>query len=203
MLITVDDESHFVLKSNPATLGDVLIEVTEHIQSKNRAIQAILLDGKNIPPEELTPGFGKTRVSEVQTLEVHSAGLAELVASALEEIAEVLPELPVACHELAQILVGDDPASCFGHFNQFLDIWDVIKERQTQVVNLLNVDIDTLAVGGVAVSEHNARLNDRIQLARKYMESSDFPDLSDLLSHDLAEMAEVEEGIIELLKAKL
>ncbi|HIA48565.1 MAG TPA: hypothetical protein EYN96_11505 [Candidatus Hydrogenedentes bacterium] len=203
MQITVDDESGFVLKSNLATVGDVLLEVTDHIQSKNRAIQAIIVDGKNIPPEELTQNFGKTPISEIDTVEVRSAGLAELVVSTLEEIAEVIPELPTDRYDLAQILAGDDPASCFAQFNQFLDIWEVLKDRQAQVIGLLNVEIETASVGGASIARHNAMLNDCIRNARKSMESSDFPGLSDLLSHELAEMAEVEEQIIEMLRTKI
>jgi hypothetical protein len=203
MQITVDDESGFVLKSNPVTLGEVLFEITGYIQSKDRAIQVIIMDGKNIPPEELTREIGETLVSAVGTLEVHSTGLTELVVDTLDEIAEVIPELPTACHELAQILVGEDPASCFGQFNQFPDIWEVLKDRQGQVISLLGIEIDTVAVDGIPVAEHDARLKDCIKNARKCMESSDFPGLSDILSHDLAELAEFEEGIIEVLRRKV
>lgn len=203
MQITVDDETRFVLKSSPDTIGAVLLEITEHVQSKSRAIQVILLNGQDMSPESLTPEFGKTPVGEIQTLEVRTASMGDLVLNALEEISGVIPELPSACHELAQVLGGDDPSSCFGQFNQFLDIWEVLKERQQQVVNLLNVDIGTMPVGSASVSSHNAELDKLINHARKCMEASDFPGLSDLLSHDLANLAEAEEDIILLLKAKV
>lgn len=200
MNVIIDDESQFLLKSNPATLADVLLEVTDFIHSSNRAIQIILLNGKNITPEELTLSFGQTSVADVESLEVRTAQVSELVTSSLDEVAEVIPELPVACHELAQILAGEDPASCFAQFNQFLDIWEILKERQGQVINLLEADVSAMQVGSQSVEAHNTKLAGLIKNARSFMEASDFVSLSDLLSHDLSALAEIEEEIIARLR---
>ncbi len=203
MEISVDEEHSFVLKSAPQTLGDVLNEVTRYIQAKKRAIQVITLNDVDVPPEDLTPELGQTPISEVETLRVHTISVAELVMSALEEIADVIPELSSACHELAQILSSEDPASCFGQFNQFLDIWEVLKERQSQATNLMELNASDLALKKGSLSLHDATLDRLLGKARNCMETSDFPGLADLLSHDLSELAEVEEEIIELLKSKL
>jgi hypothetical protein len=203
MKITLDNKSNFALASNPATLGDVLIELTQRTESQGRAIQVIILNGKDTSPEELTVEAGQTLVSEIGTLAIHTADMSELVMSSLDEISIVIPEMSVACHELAQILAGDNPASCFGQFNQFLDIWDVLKEREQQAITILKLDAGSMVANGQSVFDHNATLDGHLQNARKFMEASKFPELADLLSHDLAEAAEVEEDIIAQLKALL
>lgn len=201
MRIQLDDQEGLALISNPSTLAGALAEVTELVQAKGRAVQRIIINGENVAPEALTVELGTRPVSEIDTLELQTASLKELVAESLNEIAEVIPELPTACHELAQALVSDDPASCFAQFNQFLDIWEVLKERQEQAASSLGLSLEDISIGGSNAAAHNEKLDTMLTKARGFMEASSFPELSDLLSHDLVELAEAEADLIAALRA--
>lgn len=200
MQIRVDDTENFALKSNPSTLGAALIELTEYVQSQGRAMQTIAVDGVNLAPEELTVTLGNRSLSDIETVEVASASIEDLVTNTLDEIAGVIPELPAACHELAQVLASENPAACFAQFNQLLDIWEVLKERQGQVIATKGVLAEQVVFGKTNASVHNQALDALILKARGYMEASKFAELSDLLSHDLVAMAESEADLVNALR---
>ena len=202
MEITLDGKKQFLLQSDPGTVGAALIEINGYLQSNDRALQSIIADGRDVPAEEITPAFGRTPVSDVQLLEVISADIHDLVRESIAELAEVVPELPVACQELAQVLAGDAPEQGFTGFNQLLEIWSVLKERQTQIADSLGIELAALELEGVTLSNHEKELLDKLNTARQAMETSDFAKLADLLAYDLSALAERESSIVELLSAK-
>ena len=202
MEITLDGKRQFLLQSDPGTIGAALIEINEYLQVNGRALQNIIADGRDIPAEEITPAFGQTPVSDIRRLEIVSADIRTLVKESVAELAEVVPELPVACQELAQILAGDAPEQAFAGFNQLLEIWTVLKERQTQVANSLGIELAVLELEGASLSKHEEELSGVLDTARQAMESSDFAKLADLLAYDLSALAEREGSIVQLLQAK-
>ncbi len=203
MEITLDGKKQFLLQSDPRTIGIALIEINEYLQANGRALQSIIADGRDIPAEEITPAFGRTPVADVQRLEIVSADVRTLVKESIAELAEVVPELPVACQELARILAGKTPEEVFAGFNQLLDIWSVLKERQAQVADSLGLDVATLEIEGTALFKHDEELWGLLNTARQAMEASDFAKLADLLAYDLSPFAERESSIIHLLQSKV
>ncbi|MCH7909289.1 MAG: hypothetical protein IIB38_06690 [Candidatus Hydrogenedentes bacterium] len=203
MEITLDGKKQFLLQSDPGTIGAALIEINEYLQANGRALQNIIADGRDVPAEEITSAFGQMPVSDVQRLEIVSADLRALVKESIAELAEVVPELPVACQELAQVLAGDAPEQAFAGFNQLLEIWSVLKERQTQVANSLGIELTVLELEGSSLSKHEEELSGVLDTARQAMESSDFAKLADLLAYDLSTLAERETSIVQLLHSKV
>ena len=90
----------------------------------------------------------------------------------------------------------------FTDFNQLLEIWSVLKERQTQIADSLGIELAALELEGVTLSNHEKELLDKLNTARQAMETSDFAKLADLLAYDLSALAERESSIVELLSAK-
>ncbi len=200
MQLIVDEQSDVVLDSNPGTLAELLLAVTEFLQTRGRVLLGIVLDGESIPPESLTPGLGQYLVSNIERLEITSASAQDLVLETLDEVSEVIAELPTVCHEIAQTLASESPESCFGYFNQLLDLWEVLHDRQAQVINQLGVDAGSLQAGEVSVAEHRGQVVAQWAAARKMMESSSFAQLSDLFSHEIVGLAAREADVIEALR---
>ncbi len=202
MEIKLDGKKHFLLQSDPGTVGAALIEINEYLEANGRALQSISVDGRDAPAEEITPAFGQVPVSDVTLLEIVSADVRALVIESIAELAEVVPELPVACQELAEVLAGDTPEQAFGGFNQLLHIWGVLKERQSQIADSLGIEMAVLELEGASLSKHEEELRGTLNTARAAMESSDFAKLADLLAYDLSPLAERETGIVQLLKSQ-
>lgn len=201
MEIVLDGQPHFPLQSNPDTVGSALLEINAYLQERGRALQAVSLDGRNVPADELTPEFGQRPVSRVQRLEVTSARTVDLVRESLSEVEAVLPELPVACQTLAGILAGDGPEEGRASFNQLLEVWDALRQRRVQVIDALGLDAGELALEGKSLRARETELGELLSRVRDAVAQGDHATASDLLAYELSTMAEQEASIISLLDA--
>lgn len=203
MEITVDGKRHMLLRTDVSTVGEVLVEINDYLQANARALQRIISDGRDIPAEDVPRVLGRTPVSDIKTLEIVSADLRELVQESIDELAEIVPELQVACQELAQVLSGKAPEQGFSAFNQLLQIWGALKERQVQIAISLELELAVQEVEGVVLAKHEEELWASLDTAKVAMENSDFAKLADLLAYDLSSLAERESSIIEMLRSKV
>lgn len=201
MEILVDGKKQFTLQSNPGTVGGVLIEISEYLESNGRVLQGVVADGKPVPPEEIMGKFGRMSVSEVTSLDVASANMLELVDESIGELKEVLPELPAACQALSEVLASETPQDGFSAFNQLLEVWEVLQERRAQIVSALGLDTYVTKLGDVTFAEREEGLTEALARARKLMEESDFVALADLMAHELSDFADQERDIVSILEA--
>jgi len=202
MEIKVDGKKHMLLRVEVSTVGEVLVEINDYLQANDRALQRIISNGRDIPAEDVPRLLGRISVADIQTLEVISADLSELVKESIDELIEIVPELPVACQELAQILAGEAPEDGFTGFNQLLQIWGALKDREAQVANSLGLEMSIQELEGTPLAKHEADLWASLGAAKEAMENSDYAKLADLLAYDLSEHAEREAGIIEVLRTQ-
>ena len=113
MEVIVDGERNFSLTGAPSNVVSAVGEINAFLQEKGRAILTLLLDGKQLEPLDLSEPVGEKPLDEVKTLEVRSEALTVLIRSCLSELEEVLPELPQACHDLAEVFQGENPEDGF------------------------------------------------------------------------------------------
>ena len=203
MEITVDGKQHFLLHSDPGTVGDVLIEINEFLQANGRVLQGIVADGRNVPAEEITQDFGGTPVSGIGTLDITSADQRELARESIDELAEVVPELPVACQQLSTLLAGDAEEEALEGFDNLLKIWAALKERQAQIVDALSLDAAELELEGGRIADHDKELQRLLEKARSARAKPDLAVLADVLAYDLSPLAEREADIIALFRSHL
>lgn len=203
MEITVDGKQHMLLHAKPATVGVALLEINDYLLANGRALQSIVADGRNVPPEEIAGAFSHTPISEINTLEIGTADFLELVAESVAELAEVVPELHVACQELAGILSGEAPHEGMPGIGQLLEIWTALKERKAEIVKSLGLDAGVLDVAGVSLLKHEQDLDGLLDTTRAAVEASDFVKLAELLAYDLSTFAEREADIIARLQSKV
>lgn len=203
MEITVDGKRHMLLRADVRTVGDALIEINDYLEANSRALQRIISDGRDIPAEDVPRMLGSKPVADIQALEIISADLRELVKESIDELAEIVPELPVACQELAQVLSGEAPEQGFSGFNQLMTIWGALKERQVQIAVSLELELSVQEIEGTVLAKHEEELWALLETAKAAMENSDFAKLADLLAYDLSSLAEREASIIELLRSKV
>jgi len=203
MEILVDGEKHVLLHADPGTVGAALLEISQFLDANGRALQRIEADGREVAAEEITQAFGATPITEITTLEITSADTRDLARESLDELAEVVPELPVACQQLAALLSGDTEQEALEGFDNLLEIWAVLKDRQAQVLSALALDSAELQVEDSSLAQRNQDLENQLRSARQARHQMDLATLSDLMSYELAPLAELEIAIIALLKSKL
>lgn len=202
MELRLDISESFTPSTNARTLPEVLVEISDFLEGRGRTLQGVMLDGQDIPPEQLTVVLRNKMVDDVKTLAIRSASIRELVLESIAEVVEVLPELPVACQQLSSVIAGDAPEEGFKPFNDLLDIWEVLEERQRQAGDMLGFGLGEIEVDGETVQKHRATVRDLIAQARAALEESKFIPLSQLLAYELSERAEREQPIMDALRQR-
>jgi hypothetical protein len=146
--------------------------------------------------------IGNLPADTVSRLDVSSARIADLVIEALDEVENVLPELPVACQTLAQILAGENAEEGIDSLEQIMGIWMALRERRRQIADALGFELGSLTHGGRSLDARDADLGELLGRIQAGREKKDYAGISDLFAYDLFEFAEQEPEVFALLRAK-
>ena len=204
MDVIVDDIKGYPYQARTGALTDVLSEIVERLDEAGRGLQSVEVDGQPVSPEHVMELLGGRTVEETATLHVRSEAIATLAEQSLRDMEEVLPELAIACHALAEITQNEPPEVWKESFEDLAGIWRVVKTRQRQIASALDVDIDTLSLdGGVSLEQHQQEVEQHLMTAGKAVESADKAALGDVLTYELAPRAETECAINTLLLSRL
>ncbi len=196
------DGSSVEIEGSPEDVMSVVIAVADELQAQGKAIVDLRVDGQTLPPDELVSQLEGKPIDSVDTIEVGSENIDELVCSELAEIRRVVPDLPEVCHSLAAVFQGNSPQDGYALFNKLAEIWRHVKIIEQQIANSLDLDLDSLSVDNVAVFDLHSDLNEFLREAAQALESGDCVLLGDLLEYELAPRAETESAIIDLLTQK-
>lgn len=203
MRLNIDCDSGFAIHEETTSLSGALVEISEHLREQGRSILKIIVDGQDIPPEDLSVIIGDKSVGDVQAVEIQSEDNAKLAVESIREISEVLPELPAACQSLAEVFQTEPPEEGFEKFEEFAQIWTIIKLREEQIASSLRFDMDALRIEEKTLTECAGEVTDKLARAYELVEAADTAALSDLLAYELAPLAEREAEVIALLQAEL
>lgn len=200
---TIDFDSGFTLNEETTSLPGVLVEISEHLRELDRSILKIVVDGVDIPPEDLTAIIGDKTTDDLQTVAIQSEDNVKLAMDSIQEIAEVLPELPSACQSLAEVFQTEAPEEGVEKFDELAQISTIIKLRQEQIASSLRFDMESLRIGEKTLTECATEVTDLLARAYEAVEAADLGALSDLITYELAPLAEREAKIIALFQAEL
>jgi len=200
MDVIVDGARNFAVEGTPADALAVVAAANDWLRQRGRAMQAVVVDGQDIPPDSLAKSLAGRATDSIQTLEIQSETLGVLVDDCLATLQQHVPELPVACRSLAQVFQGETPDAGFDPFHQLAEIWGTVKERQLMVAAILGIDLDNLEVDGESFKQLHDELNGCLEEAATAIENGDTVSLGDLLEYELAPRAERESTIVALLQ---
>jgi hypothetical protein len=187
---------------SPEQLIEVIAAVSNHLDSQQRAIINIVADGESVLPSEIRDLLSDKTVADLNELSITSELLSVLVGASLNDLREVLPELPKACHTLAEVFQGDVPEEGFDLFRQLAEIWENIKVREQQLANALGIDLNTLQTPLGGFLQMHEDLNSYLREAAEATKEMDTVLLGDLLEYELAPRAEAETAIVDQLQAQ-
>ncbi|HNR36201.1 MAG TPA: hypothetical protein PKO36_13535 [Candidatus Hydrogenedentes bacterium] len=202
MDVTIDGVRGGAWERMPQDAIEALAWIAGELRSRGRAMVSVSVDGRVLRPEEVTAELSGKPLDSTGAISIQSEPIADLVAESLDELEQVLPELPQACHRLAEIFQGDDPDAGYEPFQQLAEIWRVIKERELQILSALGLDADSLVLSGTPLIKAHEELNRFVEEAAGALESRDCVLLGDLLEYELAPRAEAEAEIVALLREK-
>lgn len=201
MDVIVDGERNFRMEGNPKDVLSAVAAIGDSLRAKGRAILTVAADGKRMDSSETVHNIGGLAVSGVRVLEVHSGDVNTMVAESLQEMERVLPELPTACHSLAEIFQSSTPQHGYEPFQKLAEIWSHVKSRQLQVVNALHIPVNALRLNDKTFASLHEELNGYLEEAATALQAGDCVLLGDLLEYELAPRAELEAKIVALLQS--
>jgi hypothetical protein len=176
--------------------------LSKRLQGEGRAITSIELNGRDIDPEHLRGTCEGTMTGEVTRLDIRSELVSRLVAQCLDELDRAMPDLVLACRELATVFQGTEPQAGFEPFEQLAEAWGNIKSRQAMVARALGISLESDKIDGQSLSGLHQELNTYLEEAANALEKNDLILLGDLLEYELAPRAEVEAKITRLLRER-
>ena len=200
MEVILDGQANFELQGDPQDAFAAVVAVEEYLNQNGRGMLSIKADGKDVSPANLIEELQGKALDQVSTLEIDSQEISALVDICLKELEDVLPELPKACHSLAEVFHGEAPETGYEPFQQLAEIWHNVKTRQQQIFSMLGLDTGSIELDGVSFAKMHEELNKFLNEAAEALEVCDNVCLGDLLEYELAPRSESEEKIVELLR---
>jgi len=184
----------------PGNVFDLVVAIGQKLHAQGRSIMSVRLNDDAVSAEALVDSMKSKPLSSVQRLVITSENTQKLVQESLSEIDRSLPELPVACHELARVFQSESPDAGYEPFERLAAIWSTIKERELMIANAMELSLEGLNLDDQTVRGFHDDLNGYLMEASQALRSRDLVLLGDLLEYELAPRAEKERTIVALLK---
>ncbi|MFO7976396.1 MAG: hypothetical protein R6V12_17375 [Candidatus Hydrogenedentota bacterium] len=200
MEIIVDGNAQWPIEDRVENIFDAVVVIGQKLHEQGRSIMSVQVDDEAVSAEALVDSMKNKPLDTVQRLTITSENTRQLVYESLSEVERSLPELPLACHELATVFQSENPEAGYEPFERLATIWGVIKERELMIANAMEMPLEELTVGGQTVKEFHDDLNGYLLEATQALKSRDSVLLGDLLEYELAPRAEKESMIVDLLK---
>lgn len=200
MDVFVDGEERFAPSPEVEDGMSLMAELADYLHNEGRAMVGLRVNGEDVPPESLQDVMDERPTADIQTLEVTTQSVQEMVTKCLEELESSLPNLPEACRQLAEVFQSDTPETGYDPFRELAMLWGHIKNRELLVSEYLRLDFATLDLSGRPVSALHEELNTVLQEAAQAIQDGDTVLLGDLLEYELAPRAEDEVRIVALLQ---
>ncbi len=201
MKVIVDGKEDARFGHLAGDLFEVVGAINELLRQSDRGIVDLRLNGAEVTPEGMTEMLAGRDVDEDVVIEVESGSICAMAHGILEEMQQVLPELPNACLALAQVFQSEAPDEGFEPFNELAHVWSMLKIRQAMVLDSFDIKAEDIIVNGISLASLHDELNGFLEEAADAIKNHDCVLLGDLLEYELAPRAEAEkETVAELLR---
>ncbi len=202
MELIVDGTIRALREETPASIFELVVTVGRQLQEEGRSIMTVQIDGQEISAGILVETMQDKPAASARQVVITSADTRALVNEALSDMQSSLPELPVACQELARVFQSETPDAGYEPFQQLASLWSTIKERELMVANALEISLEELQIEGLSVRQFHDELNAFLREATEALKKQDSVLLADLLEYELAPRAEKETAIVAILQEK-
>lgn len=202
MDIRVDGE-RYVAPVRGETFAEILNGVLESVYAAGRGVTRVQIDGESVPFDDVSERLLATPAHEYETVELETERMVTLARRDLDDLDEVLVNLPVFCHTLAELFHKADADEGEDYFEQLHDAWMEIDDRHDAAAEALGIRLVDVEVGGTTARAHRTLVGNQLQLVNEALQKKDRVTASDLLEYELAPLAEAETEITATLHRKL
>lgn len=200
MRVLVDGAAHPMIGSVPGGVGAILAEIDAILEHRGRGIVEVVVNGEPWSAARIDAELDRLPIASVESLEVITGSMRELVNRSLAEVESVIDELPAACHSLAASLTGPDRAVALESYSEFVDVWRELFDRHNAALRALGAKASVLTIDGVPLDAWQVRAWKQVEIGEELARQGDTAGLADLLTYELLPYTESEATVLQELR---
>jgi hypothetical protein len=181
MSVTVDRQPLAAQEMGLQTLGQLL----QHLQKDNRLVVHVLVDGQE--PDLSQMGAVRKIPLDRHTLFIETADPRELAMQALAEVDEQLKEADRLRCEASDLIGKNQNQKAMEKLSGCFSTWQNAQESVLKTAQLMKVDLETVRVAGVPLTEMVNQFAGQLRSIRAALENRDFVLLNDILTYEATE----------------
>jgi hypothetical protein len=183
MELYVDDRKVEPGAPPEARLGELLDIVKWRTGEIGRLIVNIACDGIDITGEHFAEMLAKP-VASFTRIDMHTADPAELVIAALDTDAKLLDASEQAAQQVVDLLAQGKTGTAMPRLAECCQAWLQVHEGICNAIAMLNVDPETLDLGGKDLPLMMAEPLEQLKQLKESVEANDHVLLSDILTYE-------------------
>lgn len=197
MSVTVDHQLLQTDELGLRTVGQVLA----HLQKDNRLVVHVLIDG--CEPDLSRLGVVRREVIDGHELFIETADPRQLASDALSEVGEQLKEADRLRIEASNLLQCGTPFKAMEKLSGCFSTWQHAQESVLKTAQLLRIDLSTLLVGTISLTDLLAEFTAQLRDIKSALENRDFVGLNDILRYEATRTSDKWRGALQALRNRI
>ena len=181
------------------TVGEAIAAAATLAQTRGRLIIDVIVDGLRWSEQQLDSAQQNDATAE--TIEFITAEPKELVLQTFEDAAEALTDADALQKEAAELLQADQSIICMDKLAEALSIWLTVQQAIVKGSQVVELQLDSISVKKVPITESIARLNENLQLLRSALQQDDQVAVADALLYEFPDIINEWRTILEHLQS--
>ena len=187
MELFIDDHQVDAESVGDGTLGDALRHVQATLCSPGRLVVSLRCDGQDIPAGEMA-GTLNQPVSSFQQLQISTSTQGDLVQETMTQAATSLSRTEAECDRIADCLTEGKTAEAMEALGNCMAVWQQIHDGVSKSVQLLQLDVTQMEIGGEPLIDLIARPKDVLLQVKQALECQDHVLLADTLKYEFSDV---------------
>ena len=181
------------------TIGEAIAAAATLAQTQGRLIIDVIVDGLRLSEHQLDSARQDDSIAE--TIEFITAEPKELVLQTFEDAAEALTDADTLQKEAAELLQSDQSIVCMDKLAEALSIWLTVQQAIVKGAQVVELQLDSISVKKIPITESIARLNENLQLLRSALQQDDQVAVADALLYEFPDIINEWRTILEHLQS--
>lgn len=199
-----DRNMQVLLDSDPCelkaqTVGEAIAAAATLAQTQGRLIIDVIVDGLRLSEQQLDSAEQNDATAD--TVEFITAEPKELVLQTFEDAAEALTDADTLQKEAAELLQSDQSIICMDKLAEALSIWLTVQQAIVKGSQVVELQLDSISVKKIPITESIARLNENLQLLRSALQQDDQVAVADALLYEFPDIINEWRTILEHLQS--
>jgi hypothetical protein len=197
MSVTVDHQPLQTDQLGLRTVGQLLA----HLQKDNRLVVHVLIDGRE--PDLNHIGVVRREVLAGHELFIETADPRRLAIDALAEVASQLNEADRLRCEASDLLQRSTPFKAMEKLSGCFGTWQHAQESVLKTAQLLKIDLSTLLVDDVSLTDLLAEFTAQLRDIKRALENRDFVGLNDILRYEATRTSQQWSAALQALRERI